>query len=83
LGFETKKQELIELMKEYDLDNEGRINFTDYTSLSNGFMFWIWVNMFFLWFGILFLTTWKECVYRKKRVKGVTYSDKTIRESRS
>jgi centrin-3 len=34
LGFQIKKQELMELMKEYDLDNEGRINFTDYTSLS-------------------------------------------------
>jgi len=41
LGFEVKKQQLMELMKEYDLDNEGRINFTDYTSLSNiGGLLW-------------------------------------------
>lgn len=37
LAFEIKKKELLALMREYDLDNEGRINFTDYTSLSNQF----------------------------------------------
>ena len=34
LNFDITKKELQQLMKEYDLDNEGRINFTDYTSLS-------------------------------------------------
>ena len=35
LGFEVKKSEVISLIKEFDRDNTGRIEFPDFYEISN------------------------------------------------
>jgi len=38
LGFEIKKQEVQALMKEYDREETGRINYGDYVDLSKDYL---------------------------------------------
>ena len=40
LGFDVKKPEVLSLMREYDRENTGRIEFGDFYEISNDFERW-------------------------------------------
>ena len=46
LGFDVKKNEVLQLMREYDRDEKGRLEYPDFVEISN-FLFYF-VDKFFI-----------------------------------